>query len=160
VVNRGASDVTLRNITAELNGADGVRFDGRPLADRPSAAGASLDGQRGFRLHDSSIGSNAGNGVLIWDADDTTVTGTVVTNNADGIVVRGQAHRAQISTNTIITSAGAAIAARDGAIDITIDHNTIAGADTGIQVRAARATVHDNTNTAARGHGISFQGAA
>jgi Right handed beta helix region len=160
VANRGASDVTLRNITAELNGADGVRFDGRPLADRPGAAGVSLDGQRGFRLYDSSIGSNTGNGVLIWDADDTTVTGTVVTNNADGIVVRDQAHRAQISANTIITSAEAAIAARDGATDITIDHNAIAGADTGIQLRAAQATVHDNTITAARSHGISIQGAA
>lgn len=160
VANRGASEVTLSNVTVEHNGTDGIRFDGRPLADRPGAAGVSLDGQRGFRLQDSTIAFNAGNGVLVWDADDTVVTGTELVDNAEGIVVRDAANRTQISANTVTSSAGAAIAVRDGATDVAVGHNTIAGADTGVQVRAARAQVHDNTISAARVHGVSFQGAA
>lgn len=157
---RGASAVTLRHVTAEHNGGDGIRFDGRPLADRPGAAGASLDGQRGFRVQDSTARFNAGNGVLVWDADDTVVAGMGVVNNAEGVVVRGATKHAQISTNAVTSSAGAAIAVRDGATDVTVDHNTVAGADTGVQVRAASANVHDNTITAARLHGVSFRGAA
>lgn len=160
VADRGASAVTLRHVTAEHNGDDGIRFDGRPLADRPGAAGASLDGQRDFRVEDSAARFNAGNGVLVWDADDTVVTDTGLVNNAEGIVVRGAVHRAQISANTVTSSAGAAIAVRDGATDVTVDHNTVAGADTGVQVRAASADVRDNTIIAARVHGVSFQGAA
>lgn len=160
VANRGASDVTLRTVTVERNGADGIRFDGRPLADRPGAAGASLDGQRGFGVHDSTVRFNAGNGVLIWDADDAAVTGTALINNFEGIVVRDAANRIQISANTISSTAGAAIAARDGATDVAVSHNTIVVADTGIQVRGARAEARDNTITAARLHGVSFQGAA
>ncbi len=160
VTDRGASAVTLRHVSAEHNGDDGIRFDGRPLADRPGAAGASLDGQRSFRVQDSTARFNAGNGVLVWDADDTVVTGMAVVNNAEGIVVRGAVHGAQISANTVTSSAGVAIAVRDGATDVTVDHNTVAGADTGVQVRAASADVHDNTVIAARIHGLSFQGAA
>ncbi len=157
---RGASAVSLHYVTAEHNGGDGIRLDGRPLADRPGAAGASLDGYHSFRVQDSAARFNAGNGVLVWDADDTVVTGTGLANNAEGIVVRGPANRTQISANNVTSSAGAAIAVRDGPTDVTVDHNTIAGADTGIQVRAASADVHDNTVIAARIHGVSFQGAA
>lgn len=160
VADRGASAVALRHVTAEHNGGDGIRFDGRPLAERPGAAGASLDGQRGFHVQDSTARFNAGNGLLAWDADDTVVTNTGLTNNAEGIVVRGSVNRAQISANTVTSSDGAGIAVRDGATDVTVDHNTVAGADTGVQVRAASADVHDNTVIAARIHGVSFQGAA
>ncbi|MGH3900335.1 MAG: right-handed parallel beta-helix repeat-containing protein [Pseudonocardiaceae bacterium] len=160
VADRGASEVTLRHVTAERNGTDGIRFDGRPLAERPGAAGASLDGQRGFRVQDSAVRFNAGNGVLVWDADDTVVAGTGVVDNAEGIVVRGATKHAKISTNAVTSSAGAAIAVRDGATDVTVDRNTVASADTGVQVRSASADVQDNTITGARAHGVSFQGAA
>jgi hypothetical protein len=159
VADRGSSAVTLRNVTAERNGEDGIRLDGRPLAERPSAAGVSLDGGRGFRVEDSSARFNAGNGVLIWDADDTVITGTAVSSNAEGIVVRGAATRNQLSGNIVAASAGAGIAVRDGATDIVVERNTIAAADTGVQVRDARVDVHDNSVTAARIHGVSFEGA-
>ncbi|HEY6424757.1 MAG TPA: right-handed parallel beta-helix repeat-containing protein [Pseudonocardiaceae bacterium] len=160
VADRGTTTVTLRNVTAELNEEDGIRLDGRPLADRPGAAGDSLDGHHGFRVQDSAARFNTGSGVLVWDADETVVTGTNVVNNAEGIVVRGPADRTKISANTVTTSDGAAIAVRDGAVDVAVDHNIVSGADTGVQVRAARVDVHDNTVTGARAHGVSFQGAA
>lgn len=160
VTDRGASAVTLRQVTAEGNGHDGIRFDGRPLADQPGPSGASLDGQRGFHVQDSTARFNRGNGVLVWDADDTVVAGMLVVTNAEGIVVRGAVNRARISANTVTSSAGTAIAVRDGATGVTVDHNTVASADTGVQVRAASAHVHDNTVIGARIHGMSFQGAA
>ncbi|MGH3872934.1 MAG: right-handed parallel beta-helix repeat-containing protein [Pseudonocardiaceae bacterium] len=160
VVDDGSAAVTMRHLTAEHNRGDGIRLDGRPLAERPGAAGASLDGQRGFRVEDSTVRSNAGNGVLVWDADETVVTNTGLVHNTEGIVVRGAVHRAQISANTVTFSDGAAIAVRDGATGVTVDHNTVAGADTGVQVRTATADVHANTVLAARRHGVSFQGGA
>jgi hypothetical protein len=160
VADRGSSGVTLRRVSAEHNGGDGIRLDGRPLAEAPSAAGVSLDGEHGFHLQDSASRFNAGDGVLVWDADDSVVPGLGIANNAEGIVVRGAASRTQISANAIMSSAGAAIAVRDGPEDVIVDHNTIAAADTGVQVRAARVDVHDNIITAARVHGVSFEGAA
>jgi hypothetical protein len=159
VADRGTSAVTLRNVAAERNGEDGIRLDGRALAERPSAAGVSLDGGRGFRLEDSSTRFNTGNGVLVWDADDTVITGTAVSSNAEGIVVRGAATRNQLIGNIVAASAGAGIAVRDGATGIVVERNTIAAADTGVQVRDARVDVLDNSVTAARIHGVSFEGA-
>lgn len=157
---RGASEVTLRAVVAEYNSADGIRVDGRPLAERPGPAGMSLDGFAGFQVLDSASRSNGGSGILVWDADDVIVRGNEVTAGGEGIVVRGASERVRVAANTVTRTAGVAVAVRGGATLTDVGDNTIFGADTGVQVRDAVARVHDNVVDDARVHGVSFQGAA
>lgn len=156
---RGASEVTVRAVVAESNAADGIRIDGRPPAEQPGPAGMSLDGHTDFRVLDSTARSNRGSGVLVWDADDVLVRGNTVSDNAEGVVVRGAAERVRLDTNAVSRSAGMGIAVRDGAGSVEVADNAVSGAQTGVQVRDSVVAVHDNRVTEARVHGLSFQGA-
>jgi parallel beta-helix repeat protein len=120
----------------------------------------SLDGHAGFRVTDSTSRANGGNGILVWDADDTVVEGNEVDRNAEGVVVRGAAQRVRVTANTVTRSAGAGIAVRDGAAAVAVTDNTVSGSATGVQVRDAVAVVRGNRVDGARAHGLSFQGAA
>lgn len=157
---RGASALSLRAVVAEDNAADGIRLDGRPLAELPGPAGMSLDGFAGFQVLDSASRSNGGSGILVWDADDVVVRDNEVRSGGEGIVVRGTSQRVRVQANTVTRTAGTAVAVRDGARLVEVDRNTIFGAHTGVQVRDAVARVRDNVVDDARVHGLSFQGAA
>lgn len=157
---RGAQGVTVRAVVAEANAADGIRIDGRPVAERPGPAGMSLDGHAGFAVLDSTSRSNGGTGILLWDADDVLVRGNDVTGHREGIVVRGAARGVAVDTNTVTRTAGPAIAVRGGPTLTDLTSNAISDADTGVQVRDAVVRVLGNTVDDARGHALSFQGAA
>lgn len=157
---RGAADLTVRAVVTEANAADGIRIDGRPLAERPGPAGMALDGHAGFGVVDSTSRSNGGSGILVWDADDVLVRGNDVTGNRQGIVVRGASRGVTVDTNTVTRTAGAAIAVRGGPTLTDVVSNAISSAQTGVQVRDSVVRVRANTVDDVRRHALSFQGAA
>jgi hypothetical protein len=153
---RGAATVTLQGVTAEHNGANGILLDGRALVDHPGPSGHSVVGHRGFRAENSRSRFNVRNGILAWDTQDMTLARNLVEGNTEGIVVRGATTRAQIDSNTVIASAGAAVAVRGGS-EVVVQANTISGASNGIQVRNAQTEVLRNNVDGARLHAVSFQ---
>jgi parallel beta-helix repeat protein len=159
-VGQGTAAVTLRAVEAVANSGDGIRVDGRPQAEQAGPAGLSLDAARGFGVLESTSTANVGSGILVWDADDVSVTGNVVADNPEGIVVRGTAEGVRVDGNTVTGSTGAAVAVTGGAVNTVVEHNTISGAHAGVLVRDAVAAVNGNTVGGARSHALSFQGAA
>lgn len=158
-VGRGASEVELAAVVTARNSGDGILLDGRPMADRPGPAGMSLDGRRGFTVRDSTSRFNGGSGIEVRDADDVVLSTNTVGHNPQGIVVHGLAERVLVDANTVTASGTAAIAVRHGPTATVVAGNTVSGAMTGVQVRDAVVDVRANSVTAARDHGVSFQGA-
>ena len=155
---RGTASITVNRLSSEGNAQNGIAVDGRPLATKPGPSGASMEGGSGFRITDSTSRRNGRVGILVRDADDSTVTGNEVDGNTEGVVVRGPARSVEIRGNVVTHSKGTAIGVRDGATDVVVTRNVIGGATTGVQVRNARATISGNRAEGLAAHGVSVQG--
>ena len=113
VADRGSEAITLRQISAVGNAGDGVRFNGAPLAEDAGPAGASNVPHRDFRLENSVVRDNRGDGVQATDTEELVIAGNQVIGHNDGIVVTGRSPGAQITGNTVRGAVSAAIAVRE-----------------------------------------------
>lgn len=157
-VARGSHDIVLRDVVSQGNGGDGVRIDGRPMAEGPTAGGADPTRHGDVKVIDSTLSDNAGSGAAVIGAVDVAVTGSSLQGNADGITVRDRAEDVRLSDNRVLDSTGFGVGVTDGPTEVDVSGNTIDSASTGVAVRAAVATVQENTVTGATQHGISLVG--
>jgi parallel beta-helix repeat protein len=147
-------------VTVESSEGNGIVVDGRPIATRPGPSGASPQGWGDFRIADSVSRGNSRAGILVRDADDTTIINNEVDGNAEGVIVREPASGVAIQDNTVTRSTGTGIGVRDGSTDVVVSGNHVDGATTGVQVRNARAVVSGNNTENLTAHGISVQGSS
>lgn len=159
-VTRGSEELAFSEMTLLRNAGDGVRIDGSSLAEGASAGGAATRRYGSVGITDSTIGSNGASGVSIVDASGVSITGSTVTENVDGVVVRGAARDVVMQDNIVQGSSEFGIAVTDGPSGVDITGNTVDEADTGIAVRGAVAVLMDNSVASARQHGISLVGDA
>ena len=159
-VARGSHDIVLRGVAAEGNGGNGVRVDGRPMAEGPTAGGADPTRHGDVRIVDSTLSDNAASGAVVVGALRVSVTGSTLRANADGITVRERATAVKLSDNRVLDSTGFGIGVTDGPSSVVVEDNEVDGAATGVAVRAAVATVDQNTVRSATQHGISLVGRA
>ena len=157
-VARGSHDIVLRDVVSQGNGGDGVRIDGRPMAEGPTAGGADPTRHGDVQVLGSTLSDNAGSGTAVIGAVDVSVTGSTLQGNADGITVRDRADDVRLSDNRVLDSAGFGVGVTDGPTAVDVSGNTIDAAATGVAVRAAAATVEQNTVSSATQHGISLVG--
>ena len=120
VADRGSEAITLRQATAVGNAGDGIRFNGAPIAEDAGPAGASNVPHRDFRLENSLVRDNRGDGVQATDTDQLVIAGNEVVGHKDGIVVTGRSAGAQITGNTVRGVLSAAIALRDGPSGVVV----------------------------------------
>jgi nitrous oxidase accessory protein NosD len=160
VADRGSEAITLRQASAVGNAGDGIRFNGAPIAEDAGPAGASNVPHRDFRLENSLVRDNRGDGVQATDTDQLVIAGNEVIGHKDGIVVTGRSAGAQITGNTVRGVLSAAIALRDGPSGVVVKGNRTDGGQIGLQVRDARVDLRENVVTGATSHGLSVVGAA
>jgi hypothetical protein len=160
VADRGSEAIALRQVSALGNAGDGIRFNGAPIAEDAGPAGASNVPHRDFRLENSLVRDNRGDGVQATDTDQMVITGNQVIGHKDGIVVTGRSPGAQITGNTVRGVLSTAVAVRGGPSGVVVKGNRIDGGEIGLQVRDARADLRDNVVTGATSHGASIVGGA
>jgi hypothetical protein len=159
-VSRGSHDVTLRDVVSDGNAGAGIRVDGRPLASGPSAAGADLRRHGRVRIVGAELSGNSGSGAAVVGAVEVKITDSALRDNRDGITVRDQASDVRLTGNEVLSSAGFGIGVTDGPSKVVVADNIVSGAETGVALRSAVATVRGNVVTGATEHGVSLSGRA
>jgi hypothetical protein len=158
VADRGVNGVTFTSVSATSNGKDGILLDGQPLADGPSASGASIGGTGKHTVSDSTASHNAKTGIEVIGADGVNLLRNTVESNDMGIVVRAKADGVAITDNTIRSQERFGVYLREGATNATISGNEIVAGRTAIFLRDSTGTVRNNTIERASGHAISLVG--
>ena len=113
-VARGSHDIVLRDVVSQSNGGDGVRIDGRPMAEGPTAGGADPTRHGDVTVIDSTLSGNAGSGAAVIGAIDVSVTGSTLQGNADGVTVRDLADDVRLRDNRVLDSTGFGVGVTDG----------------------------------------------
>ncbi|WP_162991654.1 right-handed parallel beta-helix repeat-containing protein [Halostella salina] len=176
-----AAGVTLRNVTANLNGNDGVHLDG---VDDATIVDADLSNNyrqgiwtesvsTSLVVRSSTISSNGEGGggysgvyVGFSSADVTVENSTIDANPGEGIGVFDTTGVA-IRNNTISSNGGPGVVVTDGAADATVADNDLTANQLGIQVGSAigggftsadDATLSNNTVSGSANEGIQVLG--
>ncbi|WP_432495988.1 right-handed parallel beta-helix repeat-containing protein [Kineococcus auxinigenes] len=157
-LDRGTSAVNVNGVTATGNEGNGISINGRPLAEGPSATGASTSAYGGNSITGSTVEDNGHYGIEVLGGFDVGIQNNRLSGNDMGIVVQGPAQRVSVTGNDVSSSARHGIAFTDGVTDATATGNVVDGATTGVYVRASTARVRGNTVQAATGHGVSLVG--
>nr|WP_240896698.1 right-handed parallel beta-helix repeat-containing protein [Kineococcus vitellinus] len=158
-IDRATTGITVQSVTARGNAGDGVRVNGSPLADGPSATGASTASYGGNSVTDSTVTGNGHYGIEVVGGRNLSVANNTVSGGTMGIVVREEADDVSVTGNRVTGSTRHGIALLDGVQASTVTGNVVGGAATGIYLRDAVAAVRGNTVEDARSHGISLVGA-
>jgi hypothetical protein len=154
-VGRGAHDVVLRDVTSTDNGADGLRVDGRPGSNRPTAGGGDPVPHGDVQVSGATLSRNADSGAAVVGAVRVALTSSKVSDNHDGVTVRDAAQDVRITGNTVSGSRGFGIGVTDGPSAVVVEDNTVRGGDTGVALRSAMATVQRNSVSGVTSHAIS-----
>jgi parallel beta-helix repeat protein len=158
-LDRATQAITLTQTTAKANAGNGFTISGRPLAEGPSASGASLDSYGNNTVNNSTASDNGRYGIDVVGGFNVTIQGNAIEGNDMGIVVRQGASRVVVTANDVRASNRHAIALTDGVNNSVVNGNLVDEAATGIYLRASSATVKGNTVQSASAHGISLVGA-
>ncbi|WP_219417324.1 right-handed parallel beta-helix repeat-containing protein, partial [Pseudonocardia nigra] len=156
-VSPSAERVTLTEVTAAGNAVNGIRIDGSPLADGPTAGGASTARGAGYTVERSTVRDNAEEGIVAVETGELVLRSNTVGGNRDGIVLRGPA-AAPVVTDNSVDAAEFGIAVRDGVRDADVSGNRVGTAVIAIQVADASARVERNEVAAATRYGVSLVG--
>jgi parallel beta-helix repeat protein len=157
---RATSGITITESTATENAGSGFSLDGRPLADGPSAVGASLRSYGSNSVDHSTATDNVRYGVEILGGHKIGVQNTSVSGHEMGIMVNGPATGISLTGNQVDGSSRHGIALVNGVSDSTVTGNIVDGSSTGVYLRDSSVQVKSNTIQGARSHGVSVVGAA
>lgn len=160
VIDRSSAQNELRGLTSADNGRNGLTIDGTALAEGPNAVGIEVATYGGNAVAKSTFTGNARYGVEVRGGRDVSVTASRIADNDMGIVVAESASQITLSGNTVEGEHRHGIALRDGVSDVTVTRNTLSGAQTGIYLRNAGASVFKNTISDVTRHGITVVGSA
>jgi parallel beta-helix repeat protein len=159
-LSRATTGITITESTAIANTGSGFSLDGRPLADGPSAVGASLRAYGNNSVGHSTARDNGHYGIEVSGGFNVGVDNNVVDGQDMGIVVNGPAERISITGNSVEDSDRHGVALVDGVADSTVTGNVVDGSSTGVYVRDSSAEVKGNTIQGAGSHGVSVVGHA
>jgi hypothetical protein len=157
VITRGVEGALISQVTASHNGRDGISITGTPLAKGPSVSGASIRQFGNNVLTASEVDSNARTGVRIVGGSKVRVLGNSITGGVQGLLIDAGADSVVVDANRFATIGGAGVQIRD-ATNIEVSGNSIRGANTGVHIQDASATIEDNTVAGATLHAVSLVG--
>ncbi|WP_432505839.1 right-handed parallel beta-helix repeat-containing protein [Kineococcus arenarius] len=157
-LDRATSAVNVNGVTASGNEGNGISVNGRPLAEGPSATGASTSPYGRNSVTGSTFDGNGHYGIEVLGGFDIGIQNNRLSGNDMGIVVQGPAQRVSVTGNDVSRSVRHGIAFTDGVTDATATGNVVDGAATGVYVRASTARIRGNTVQGATGHGVSLVG--
>jgi parallel beta-helix repeat protein len=155
---RATTGIVISESTADGNAGSGFRLDGRPLAEEPSAVGASLRSYGNNSLSNSTATDNGRFGIEVVGGFNIGVQNNRVDGHDMGIWVSGPSERIAVVGNTVVDSDRHGLALVDGVTDATVTGNVVDGSSTGIYLRDSAGMVNGNTVADARSHGVSFVG--
>jgi parallel beta-helix repeat protein len=158
VLSRATESVRITGCTAANNGGNGFTLDGQPLAQGPTASGASTQAFGGSSVTSSTARNNGRYGVELLGGSNLAVQTSKITGGDMGIVVRNRATGVQISGNELTGQARQGIVLRDGVVSARVAGNVVSGTKTGIYLRDASGSITGNTVQAASRHGVSLMG--
>lgn len=152
---RGSTDMTVKKAAVSGNGYNGITVQAGPLADGPSATGASTGGFGGHTVTDSKVLNNGHYGIQVVGGSRVALHDNTVTVHRSGIVVNGRADGMSIKGNNVRASQEQGIALRDDITGSAIRANTIEGGEIGIYTRGSASDIVDNTVKDQTNHGIA-----
>jgi nitrous oxidase accessory protein NosD len=155
---RATTGIVISESTAVGNAGSGFRLDGRPLAEEPSAVGASLRSYGNNSLSNSTATDNGRFGVEVVGGFNVGVQNNRVEGHDMGIWVSGPSERISVVGNTVADSERHGIALVNGVAEATVTGNVVDGSSTGVYLRDSVGVVSGNTVQDARSHGVSFVG--
>lgn len=158
-ITRATSSVLFEQLTASGNGRNGISLEGGPLADGPSAIGASTTVYGNNRVLGCTSTDNGRYGIEIVGGANLVIAGNTISRNVMGIVVSASASAVVIKDNEIRDSLKQGIVLRDAGLDATITGNTVLGGDIGIYLRDAGGAIERNTIDDVHNHGVTLIGA-
>ncbi len=157
VVSRKVEGTVLTRLVVRYNGRDGIVLAGRPLADGPSASGSSTRAFGNNVLTASESTDNARIGVHVIGGTAVRVQGNSVNGGRSGIVVSDGATDVDIDSNRVAGAVANGIQVRESR-KVTVTGNVVRNAQTGIHVRNASGTLRRNSTSGVTLHGITFVG--
>ena len=155
---RASTGVILTGLTTNDNGRDGVLLDGGSLASGPNSDGVAVATYGNNALLNSTSENNARYGVNVEGGLNIRVVGNKISSNFTGIVVSHAAKKVTLTSNEVTQSTQHGISLVDGTTASTVEDNSIQGADIGVYLRDAGASVLRNTISGVTIHGVTFVG--
>ena len=159
-IGRSSSGIAFTDVTSVDNGRNGISFDGRPLADGPSAAGTPVTAYGDFRVSGSTITDNARYGIEVSGGDGIAITDTLVSAGMVGIALNHGVRNVEVAGNSLERQTRQSVALRGGAEEVRIEENAISSVATGVHVRNAAATVAQNSFADVSKHAVTLVGTA
>ncbi|WP_159602248.1 right-handed parallel beta-helix repeat-containing protein [Agromyces humi] len=157
---RSSSSVRIEDVTSSGNGRNGISFDGRPLADGPSAIGTTVSAYGDVHVVGGQIAGNARYGVEITGGAVAEITGIAFSSNLVGVLLNHDARNVDVTGNTFEGERRQSVALRGGVQDTRITDNTISSVSTGVHVENSAAAVTGNTFTGIGNHAVTLVGTA
>ncbi|MPY95143.1 MAG: right-handed parallel beta-helix repeat-containing protein, partial [Acidimicrobiia bacterium] len=157
-LDRATTGITISESTASENSGTGFSLDGRPLAEGPSAVGASLRSCGNNSVNSSTAIDNGRYGIELLGGVNLGASNNLVEGHDMGIMVNGPARRVAVTGNTVRDSARHGVALVNGVTDSTVTGNVVEGSATGVYLRDSTGQVKGNTVQEAGSHGVSLVG--
>jgi len=158
ILSRATQQVRITGSTAEGNAGNGYTLSGAPLADGPSASGASVASYGGNSVSSSTARGNGHYGVEVIGGIDVGVQNNTIDGGDMGIVARDGTRNVSITGNQLNDQDRQGIAVRDGVTAAVITGNVVTGSETGVYLRDSIAEIRGNTIQDVTNHGISLVG--
>ncbi len=158
VISREVEGSLLTRLLVKQNGRDGIVMAGRPLASGPSASGSSI---RAFGNNTLTASQSSGNlriGIHVIGGTAIRVQGNTVNGGRSGIVVSNGAADIDVDSNRVAGAAANGIQVRESR-QVSVTANAVRDSPTGIHVRNSISAVRQNSTSGVTLHGITFVGA-
>jgi parallel beta-helix repeat protein len=157
VVSRKVEGTVLTRLVVRQNGRDGIVLAGKPLADGPSASGSSTRAFGNNVLTASQSSDNTRIGIHVIGGTAVRVQGNTVNGGRSGIVVSDGAADIDVDSNRVAGATANGIQVRESR-KVTVTGNVVRNAQTGIHVRNSSGTFRQNSTSGVTLHGITFVG--
>nr|MDT0662372.1 right-handed parallel beta-helix repeat-containing protein [Micromonospora sp. DSM 115978] len=158
ILSRATQQVRVTGSTAEGNTGNGYTLSGEPLADGPSASGASIASYGGNSVSSSTARDNGHYGVEVIGGVDVGVQNNTIEGGDMGIVAREGTRDVSITGNQLTGQDRQGIAVRDGVAGAVVTGNVVRETETGVYLRDAVAEIRGNTVQDVTNHGITLVG--
>jgi hypothetical protein len=164
-VSTGATNTSLREVTATGNQCNGIYLDGTPRTPAPTAPGdreSPALRATGLSIETSSVRDNDEHGVLAINPTLLELTNTEISDNQDGVIIRGSARGVLLRGNTVSSPGGFAVAINGGAEAgrVSVERNVLHDALAGVQVTDTTTSIIGNDIRDMTVHGVAFIGRA
>lgn len=157
-LDRATTNISILDATVTGNSGNGLSMNGTPLAEGPSATGATTVSYGANSVSNSTFEDNGNYGIDVRGGTGVDVANNEVTGNSMGIVVHENAERVSVTGNQVSGSDRHGIAFTDGVQDSLATGNVVSGAATGLYLRDSSVEVRGNTVEDATVHGVSLVG--